>query len=1350
MIKPDANPIMQGALNAYPRNTALFAGLVSSVLGFAVVVGWSAKIEWLLQLQPQWAPMQYNTALCFIMAGVALLSQLTGRTRLAQLFSSVLTALALLTCVQYVYGWDTGLDTVFVDPFVATLTSHPGRMSPITGFCFILVGAGLFIGNSRRIRSTFPLFMALLSCVTMAFCLTAIFGYITGLSSAHGWGQLTHIALNTSLGLFTVGLAVFTHAWELEILRTKRIPQWLPIPVVIASMAATLAISNSLQVNHELETKRMVEANAHAVINAISLNIKLRLDAMQRMARRWTFAGHPSRDAWEDDARTYYKDFAGIQAIEWIDSAYIIRWAEPLESNANFLNLNPSKEARRRSSMELARANNCVTMTRPVNLLQGGKGFLVYCPLKRGDDFDGFIAGVFNNQVLLDAILYENIAPGYAVAIYDGDEKIYERSSSSLTEPTNSKLLQETVLDMYSTTWRVQTWPTPELLAKHASPFPLATLLAGMISTGLLGAGVHFSLKSRTKARELAETNQRLQLEITQRERVDAKLREINILQNAILNSADFSIISTTVDGTIQSYNAGAEKLLGYNALEMVGNATPELIHCREEVVQRAKVLTNELGYTVSPGFETFVAKARTGITDEQEWTYVRKDGSTVQVLLSITPLKDSIGELCGFLTIGVDITERIRQREELAHARDAALASARLKSEFLANMSHEIRTPMNGVIGMINLLLNTSLTPQQRSQAETVRSSAEALLSLLNDILDLSKIEAGKMHFEHHDFDLRQVVEGCVEILSGQAHAKGLEIAAILYRDVPSGLQGDAGRLRQVITNLLGNAVKFTEQGEVVVRVKPVRITDAEATLRFSITDTGIGISPEAKKRLFQVFSQADGSITRKYGGTGLGLAISKQLVGQMHGEIGVNSEAGKGSEFWFTATFQRQVATALPAPTLRTKLTLEGMRLLIADENKTNCELLLQQLNGWGMQVKLASSGHEALTLMHEAAAEYAPYNLAIIEITLSDIDGLTLADQIKKQPALAGTDLILMLAQGRQLDNELIHSHGYAGTLYKPIKQSILLSCLQCVINGMAQSPEVPTLPTTVAVNKSKELKILLAEDYEVNQRVAIGMLEQLGHTADVVANGEAAVERFKQVHYDLILMDCHMPILDGHQATIQIRALEHSGSYARAAPIPIIAMTADAMVGDKERCLASGMNDYISKPVRQAELTAVLLRVTQTRPTTTSNAVVTPGDSSESIDTESGNSVVDWNYLRDITQYRPEDMGAFISFILKQLNDDIPELELVLKQGTAKTIAERAHKLYGSCAQTGMIRMALILRKIEHHYQDANPTNADSLLIELEAAFQATIELLESRTKQRKRNKVDPLTWRTKNG
>ncbi|MFQ5688120.1 MAG: response regulator, partial [Candidatus Scalindua sp.] len=712
--------------------------------------------------------------------------------------------------------------------------------------------------------------------------------------------------------------------------------------------------------------------------------------------------------------------------------------------------------------------------------------------------------------------------------------------------------------------------------------------------------------KEGDEIRELGESFNRMMRDLSKstiaNKQLFLQIKKAKNYSENLLETAQDTIISIDVDGIVNVWNNMAEKTFGYSKSEIIGRPVTTIIP------ERYKTLHLE-------GIKRFI---KSGVGNVMGKTIgvsgITKEGIEIPVEMSLSFQKSEEGRYSFTAIIrnvaekqkweeGLtrtnkklesEITERKLIEMELKAAKEAAVEANKAKSEFLANMSHEIRTPMNGVIGMTDTLLDTELSLEQREYADTVRSSADSLLTIINDILDFSKIEAGKLEMEKIDFDLNVTMEGIIDMFAVKLEDKGLGYSCLIDSEVPLLLRGDPGRLRQVLINLVNNSIKFTKDGEISIRVSITKEDDSHATLRFVVRDTGIGIPADLLNRLFQSFSQVDASTTRKYGGTGLGLAICKQITELMGGQIGVESEDGKGSTFWFTAVLEKQPSGRQPTP--YELGDIENMRVLIIDRDSTSRRLLRTYLDCWHCRVEEADSVEEAMNRLLTAATDGDPFKVVLLDHCMLQLDVEALGHKIKTDSQLQDVHLVMLISFGKRGDAEHYRELGFDAYLVKPLKQSMLYDCLQ-IVAGKAESvgnDDAMKIITrhTITEDHKKRASILVVEDNLVNQKIAMRLLDKkLGYHADVVSNGREAIDSLKRLDYDLVLMDCQMPEIDGYEATRTIRDVN---STVRNHKIPIVAMTANAMNGDREKCLDAGMDDYITKPINIQELTETVER------------------------------------------------------------------------------------------------------------------------------------------------------------
>ncbi|MDS4029984.1 MAG: response regulator [Candidatus Contendobacter sp.] len=717
-----------------------------------------------------------------------------------------------------------------------------------------------------------------------------------------------------------------------------------------------------------------------------------------------------------------------------------------------------------------------------------------------------------------------------------------------------------------------------------------------------------------------------------------------------------------------------------------------------------------------------FVMRPLRGLRAQAERTAVEITGEPIS-----TANRDEIAAIVGVLET---LTERlVKRNRDLAESKAAAESANLAKSQFLATMSHEIRTPMNGVLGMAELLRGSGLNAQQRRFADTILHSGQALLAVINDILDFSKIEAGRLELESVAFDPRELIEEIAALLAGRALHKGLDLLVDLPADLPGVLQGDPTRLRQILVNLAGNAIKFTEQGEVVIRLRLLERGAQTVRLQIAVSDTGIGIRPADQAKIFESFTQGDGSTARRFGGSGLGLAISKRLVGLMGGEIRIESAPGVGSTFWFTLTLAR--VEAVSRSTELPRVDLQNVRVLVVDDNITNREILHHRLTGWGMHETGVASGAEALAVLRQATQAGAAYNLAILDWHMPEMDGLELACHIRADPALRSLRLLMLASGGPSDGGSLATAAGIDRYLPKPVRQAELYDALCRLVQPAAVEP---TSRRSLPFGKPPRFdgRVLVAEDNPVNREVVLAMLEPLGCRVTVADDGRDALVALAREPFDLVLMDCQMPVLDGFAATKAWRQQEVATGKRR---VPIIALTADVIKGVRERCLEAGMDDYLSKPLEQAQLVAALDRwlpatgevaaAPAAAPSTAATPLATPSTAPPA-------SPLDQRALNQIRAMQrpgsPDLLGKIIGLYLENSPGLLRQIRDAVASQDGDALRQAAHSLKSSSANLGATELAALCKALEQRGRDRRLEDAAELLRELETHYARAREAL----------------------
>ncbi|WP_373459980.1 CHASE domain-containing protein [Pseudomonas lini] len=1167
-------------------------------------------------------------------------------------------------------------------------------------------------------------------------------------------------------------------------------------------------------------------------------------------------------------------DFSIRQLSPHSGERYIVQYVEPVEGNQAAIGLDIASETARREAAQSSIQSGAARLTGPITLIQNTakpqQSFLVLMPIFRGGEIPatvveretaafGWIYVVLQTEQILRGLRIENETVHLRLRdiTVPGQEKLfYESTTDSASRET--LMTYQVEREVYGRRWQIELGALPLFVQRLHQVSPTVVLLMGGLLTLLLATLAGVVSVSRQRRRQL---NSSLEEQVAQR---TSELRHLNLLLGAVLRSAtEVSIIATDLNGVIRVFNKGAERLLGYDAEELLGKNTPTLIHVPEEVDDRGVELTKEYAQAID-GFRVLTYKPEFEGAETREWTYIRKDGSRLPVTLVVTAMRDDEGKLSGYLGIAVDITERKAAEKELAaslettqkqrselmavheqllmaaevaelgvwswtladnslqwndrmfefygqplslrnnglsyqhwysrvHPEDAVAAAENLdaavkglavynpifrvvlpdgqtrfiqagaqiersssgaalrvtginrditsqrkleshllyakeqadtanaaKSAFLANMSHEIRTPMNAVLGMLQLVQNTDLNGRQLDYVSKAQTAAKSLLGLLNDILDYSKIEAGKLQLDVHPFEFELLMRDLAVVLTGNQGQKEVEVLFDLDSNLPNDLIGDSLRLQQVLINLAGNALKFTMEGQIVVSVEQLLRTETTVSLRIAVSDTGIGISPEQLQRIFEGFTQAEASTSRRFGGTGLGLVICKRLVSLMGGELQVESRQGVGSRFWFDITLE-----VAPTSLLRSACPAVdvSIRILVVDDNAMAGELLVRTVHALGWKADHVGGGTQAVERVKNAQARGETYDVVLMDWRMSDMDGLSAAQLIHQQGNGVPPPMIIMItAYGREVLAD-VHQTGdapFVGFLTKPVTPRQVADTVQRALNGKGLPPSLPSSPTVGRPQRLAGLRLLVVEDNMLNRQVADELLTGEGAQVTLAEGGLEGVSRVvtEKVPFDVVLMDIQMPDIDGLEATRRIR------SNPRFAALPIVAMTANVSSTDLEVCLAAGMNEHVGKPIDLEQLVATLLFQAgrENSQVSLSLAQANTGDRL----TEPRESII-------------ERFGGDIDLIRNVLRTFGPELEKQrvslldkIQRQDASGAAFVLHTIKGSCGTMGAKAVSLLAGKLEHTLKSADETSVASLLTdatwfdELSRLLQQSIE------------------------
>lgn len=1401
--------------------------LIIALFGCVVILGWLMGSTTLVRVEVDFPVMQFNTALCLVLTGISLFCLGRMNKWLSIAPAIVVVIISGLTTLEYIFGVDLKIDTLFIQPFTYDSETHIGRMAQSSALCMLLAGVTLaYFAIARNTGKIFAVPVALIGSFITSVGVVEFIGHTSHLKIDAFWGNTTQMSIHTGICLILTGVAIVLATWR----DSKTSPRWMPIPVFVGLIVIAFTLWQAVLTSQQYQVHSLIHSKVRLIEQVVTQYMSDIYAALDRIDQRWEAQGGTSKDAWMSDANNYLAGFPTLGGLAISDVNSRIQWIAPdTEDQRRRIGFNLESETRRAQAIHLAKQTRMPQETGVLALITGGQGFLYVAPLYVGGEYQGVLTAGFEIHTLLNSLLSEDTLNSFYITVYEGDTPIYTNISDGyMVDP---KYTKSGLIEIRSKKWVFSINPKPSFLLNQRSDLSRIILAFGVLSAFLFAYTTHLIIKTRIFADSLQRSRSQLQLfvkhspvaiamydrninfvtvsdrwlkengmqgrDIIGRNHYDVLpkspkyWKEVNerCLQGSIENSEEEKFVRGDgsvfwvrwearpwydLDGTIGGIMVFSEQITERkNAeerlhkqqkfLELVFEASRDGvtdIDLETKKVWFSPRWKSMLGYedheipNTLQGWEQLVTpsdrdKALKMLEDYAagkiaEYNiiqrYRHKNGGIRFIMTRAIHDRDENGKVIRTVAAHTDITD-------LKEAQEKAEEATRMKSDFLANMSHEIRTPMNGIIGMSNLLLETNLDPRQRHFAETVCHSADALLQIINDILDFSKIEAGKMEMEFIPFDFQLLCEEISELMSVKAREKNIEF---LLRYDPAAQRrfiGDPGRIRQVLFNLTGNAIKFTEQGHVLISINLKSGDENQSVFEIKISDTGIGITKEQARKIFGKFDQADSSTTRKYGGTGLGLAISRQLVEAMGGEISFSSknmqdgaveEGDSGSVFWFTLPLLHSDKDDAPILPGRPDY-LQNKRVLIVDDSKIASDICYEQLVAAGMRAQVSYDPHQAINLLTEAAKSGEPFHFAIIDYQMPGMTGFEMMQILNRDPDVKDLQTVLSTSQPESKDTIRAHESGFSGYLTKPMHPSELTSILSILTESQMAGRDIP-LVTRYTISESSHVatnaatrpvfgnvKMLLAEDNIVNQDVMTSILEHFGIVPVIAENGLAALEMMKKDRFDIAFMDCQMPEMDGFEATQKIRDYEQAEHRKESI---IIALTANAMQGDREKCLTAGMNDYLSKPIKEKPLEIVLRRWLQDEIVSEQERVSHEGETASATGTTGqGLEVIDQGIIDNLRQLTGDKFKSLISVFLSNGNELMESLSNGVQNNDAGEIARATHAFRATSGQIGAKAVQYNIGIMEEESKSGNMDAAAATFVIIRSEWDKVLSLLE---------------------